>query len=145
MRLLEGNNDGEFSLTKDFVSENFPEYAILSHTWGEDTEEVDFQDFRFSTGKSKAGYKKIRFCGEQAGRDGIQYFWVDTCCIDRSNNTELAGATNSMFRGYRDAGKCYVYLSEVSGSTSNDNNNSHQLPRESAFWASRCASFQPQF
>jgi hypothetical protein len=137
MRFLEGNNDGEFSLTKDFVGDNIPEYAILSHTWGEDTEEVTFQDLKDGAGKSKAGYKKIRFCGEQAARDGIQYFWVDTCCIDKSNNTELAGAINSMFRWYCDADKCYVYLSDVSGSTSNNDNNSHQLPWESAFRASR--------
>ncbi|KAH8600212.1 WD40-repeat-containing domain protein [Bisporella sp. PMI_857] len=118
MRFLEGNNDGEFSLTKNFVGDNIPDYAILSHTWGEDIEEVTFQDLKDGTGKSKAGYKKIRFCGEQAGQDGIQYFWVDTCCIDKSNNTEPAGAINSMFRWYRDANKCYVYLSDVSASTS---------------------------
>jgi hypothetical protein len=30
-----------------------------------------------STSKDKAGYEKIRFCGEQARQDGLQYFWVD--------------------------------------------------------------------
>jgi hypothetical protein len=63
-----------------------------------DTEEVTFRDLMDGTGKSKAGYDKIRFCGEQAGRDGVQYFWVDTYCIDKSNNNELAEAINSMFR-----------------------------------------------
>jgi hypothetical protein len=137
MRFLEGNNDGEFSLTKDFVDDNIPKYAILSHTWGEDIEEVTFEDLKDGTGKSKAGYKKIRFCGEQAGRDGIQYFWVDTCCINKSNNNELTRAINSMFRWYQDANKCYVYLSDVSRSMSNNDNNSHQLPWELAFRASR--------
>ena len=32
MRLLQYNSDGEFSLTKDFVGGEIPEYAILSHT-----------------------------------------------------------------------------------------------------------------
>ena len=41
-------------------------------------------------GERKAGYRKIRFCGEQANRDGIQYFWVDSCCIDKSSSAELA-------------------------------------------------------
>ncbi|KAH8653272.1 heterokaryon incompatibility protein-domain-containing protein [Tricladium varicosporioides] len=132
MRFLKVNNNGGFSLTKEFIGNNIPEYAILSHTWGEDTEEVTFQDLKDGTGKSKAGYKKIQFCGERAGQDGIQYFWVDTCCIDKSNNTELARAINSMFRWYRDAHKCYVYLSDVSGSMSN---NFHQLPWEPAFRA----------
>ena len=40
MRLLERNSAGELSLTKDFVGDNIPEYAILSHTWGVDTEEL---------------------------------------------------------------------------------------------------------
>ena len=44
-------------------------------------------DLQHGSGKSKAGYDKIRFCGEQARRDGLQYFWVDTCCIDKANHT----------------------------------------------------------
>lgn len=114
MRLLEYNNAGVFTLTKDFIGDDIPPYAILSHTWGADTEEVTFQDLTCSTRKDKTGYNKIRFCGEQAKRDGLQYFWVDTCCIDKSNNTELSEAINSMFRWYRNAAKCYVYLSDVS-------------------------------
>jgi len=113
MRLLERNSADVFSLTKDFVGDDVPEYSILSHTWGPDTEEVTFRDLMDGTGKSKAGYNKIRFCGEQARRDGLQYFWVDTCCIDKSNNNELSEAINSMFRWYRNAAKCYVYLSDV--------------------------------
>ncbi|PVH70491.1 hypothetical protein DL98DRAFT_564159 [Cadophora sp. DSE1049] len=63
--------------------------------------------------KGKAGYGKIQFCGEQARRDGLQYFWVDTCCIDKSNAVEFQEAINSMFRWYRDATKCYVYLPDL--------------------------------
>jgi hypothetical protein len=64
MRLLERNSNGELSLTKDLVGDNIPEYAILSHIWGADTEEVTFKDLMDRTGKSKAGYNKILFCGE---------------------------------------------------------------------------------
>lgn len=113
MRLLERKTNDEFSLTKDF-SGNIPAYAILSHTWGNDDEEVTFKDMNKGSGKSKDGYKKIRFCGEQAARDGYRYFWVDTCCIDKANNAELSEALNSMYRWYRDAAKCYVYLADVS-------------------------------
>jgi hypothetical protein len=113
MRLLEYNNNGEFSLTQDFVGGKIPEYAILSHTWGADTEEVTYSDLKDNTGKDKVGYEKIRFCGKQARRDRLQYFWVDTCCIDKSNNNELTEAINSMFRWYRNAAKCYVFLSDV--------------------------------
>jgi hypothetical protein len=112
MRLLQYNNDGDFSLTEFFEGDIPKKYAILSHRWG--AEEVTFKDLTDGTSKGKAGYGKIQFCGEQARRDGLQYFWVDTCCIDKSNAVELQEAINSMFRWYRDATKCYVYLRDVS-------------------------------
>ena len=114
MRLLELNSHGEFSLTKDFVSNEVPVYAILSHTWGPDTTEVTYRDLIDGTGKDKVGYEKIRFCGEQASRDGLHNFWVDTCCINKSSSTELTEAINSMYRWYSRASKCYVYLTDVS-------------------------------
>ena len=67
-----------------------------------------------STGKNKVGYAKIYFCGEQAATDYLQYFWLDTCCIDKSSSAELTEAINSMFTWYQRAAKCYVYLSDVS-------------------------------
>jgi hypothetical protein len=67
--------------------------------------------------KSKAGWDKIRFCAQQTKRDGLDHFWVDTCCIDKSNSQELQEAINSMFRWYQNAKKCYVYLSDVDCST----------------------------
>jgi hypothetical protein len=112
MRLLRYNNDDDFSLTEFFEGDIPKKYAILSHRWG--AEEVTFKDLTDGTSKGKAGYGKIQFCGEQARRDGLQYFWVDTCCIDKSNAVELQEAINSMFRWYKDATKCYVYLPDVS-------------------------------
>jgi hypothetical protein len=112
MRLLE-YSDGKLSFTEDLVH-NIPSYAILSHTWGSNSEEVTYRDIKTATGEKKTGYKKIWFCAEQAKRDGLRYFWVDTCCIDKFNFTELTGAIASMFRWYREATHCYVYLSDVS-------------------------------
>ena len=112
MRLLKSDNNGGFSLTADLI-DDVPPYAILSHTWGLDTEEVNFKDMEENTGREKPGFRKISFCGAQARRDGLEYFWVDTCCIDKSNNTELSEAINSMFRWYQNSTKCYVYLSDV--------------------------------
>jgi Heterokaryon incompatibility protein (HET) len=129
MRLLQYNNDGGFSLTKDFAGGEIPEYAILSHTWGADTEEVTYKDVIDSTGKDKIGYEKIQFCGEQARHDGLKYFWVDTCCIDKSNSIELQRSINSMFRWYRDSARCYVFLADVP--------QEHELPWKSAFRGSR--------
>jgi hypothetical protein len=98
MRLLFLSDNDEYRCTKDLVDDDLiPPYAILSHTW-EEGQEVTFQDLMDGTGKSKNGFNKIRFCGQQAELHGLQYFWVDTCCIDKRNNTELTKAINSMFR-----------------------------------------------
>ncbi|KAI0543145.1 hypothetical protein GGR58DRAFT_10947 [Xylaria digitata] len=114
MRLLTIQPDGSLALTEDLLNKDIPKYAILSHTWGHDNQEVTFRDFSEGAGQQKRGYRKIEFCRDQAASDGLQHFWVDTCCIDKSNSTELSEAINSMFRWYQNATKCYVYLSDVS-------------------------------
>jgi hypothetical protein len=131
MRLLRTTSHGSLEWTKDFISDNeIPPYAILSHTWGE--QEVTFDDLRMLDNikgvdaASKLGYDKIRFCAQQAQRDGLAYIWVDTCCIDKTNNTELSEAINSMFRWYKKAKKCYVYLSDVEKNTLDSDNVSSQ-------------------
>jgi hypothetical protein len=112
MRLLEKNDSGGFSLI-EYLDDELPEYAILSHTWGAEGEEFTFNDLMKGTGTSKSGYEKVLFCGEQAARDGLKHFWVDTCCIDKSSSAELTESINSMFRWYCKATKCYAYLSDV--------------------------------
>jgi hypothetical protein len=89
------------------------------------------------TGKSKTGHNKIRFCGKQAERDGLRYFWVDTCCIDKSNHVELQEAINSMFRWYHNAAKCYVYLSDVSTAKQKTSHGPTECTWEPAFRESR--------
>ncbi|KAF2452329.1 heterokaryon incompatibility protein-domain-containing protein, partial [Lineolata rhizophorae] len=119
IRLLQRKPDGDI-VFREPTSGHIPAYAILSHTWG--NEEVTFQDMEANadtsktTSKtvSKAGWKKIQFCADQAAADGLQYFWIDTCCIDKRNAVELGAAINSMFRWYQNAARCYVYLSDVS-------------------------------
>ena len=106
------HDSGELSLIER-NSENLPAYAILSHTWGADDEEVTYQDLEQGTGIHKPGYAKIRFCAEQADKDGLRFFWVDTCCINKADLTELSEAINSMFQWYRQATRCYIYLSDV--------------------------------
>ncbi|KAF2127315.1 vegetative incompatibility protein HET-E-1 [Dothidotthia symphoricarpi CBS 119687] len=112
MRLLRVEASDVFSL-EEHVGRSIPRYAILSHTWGADSEEVTFRDLVEGKGKDKTGYRKLAFCGKQAKLDGLQYFWVDTCCIDKTSSAELQEAITSMFRWYQNAEKCYVYLSDV--------------------------------
>lgn len=99
---------------KEFWGDDIPRYAILSHTW--ETEEVTFQQFtqlsRDVLSKLK-GFTKIQRTCQLARRSGIQWAWVDTCCIDKTSSAELTEAINSMFRWYRDSAVCYAYLSDL--------------------------------
>jgi hypothetical protein len=119
MRLLKRSSDDDFDLI--FVNDdNPPPYAILSHTWittQTESHEVTYNELVARIRKDKVGYEKIRFCSKRAAADGLTYFWVDTCCIDKSTSDELSAAINSMFRWYQRAAKCYVYLSDVSVAT----------------------------
>jgi hypothetical protein len=140
MRLLKRGENGELSLTRDLFGDDIPPYAILSHTWSLDaTEEVKFEDLGKDTEKwtGKPSYKKIKFCAEQAARDELQHFWVDTCCIDKSTSDELQASINSMFRWYRDAARCYVYLSDVPATSLSQDCDPPDLSWESDFRRSR--------
>jgi hypothetical protein len=113
MRLLKcPPGDSGFELTT-FHDDPEVLYAILSHTWVIDRE-VTYKELVEKTGTSKDGYEKLRFCSERAAADGLNYFWVDTCCIDKATSDEMSTAINSMFRWYQRATKCYVYLTDVS-------------------------------
>ncbi|KAH6845648.1 hypothetical protein B0I37DRAFT_356096 [Chaetomium sp. MPI-CAGE-AT-0009] len=97
-----------------FLGYETPPYAILSHTWGVDEEELDFDDVKEGRiDKPGAGSVKFRGCCRQAAKEGLEYVWIDTCCIDKKNSTELIEAINSMFRWYQRASRCYAYLSDV--------------------------------
>lgn len=111
MRLLQFSE--EALNLQDFDEDSTPPYAILSHTWGANKDEVTFDDVIRDIAQTKPGFHKIQFCGRQAAKDGLEYFWVDTCCIDKSSSAELSEAINSMFKWYRQAAKCYVYLSDA--------------------------------
>ncbi|KAK3658796.1 hypothetical protein LTR56_001667 [Elasticomyces elasticus] len=92
-------------------------YAILSHTWTLGMEEVSYKDVCENTHRTKASWLKITGACRQAKKDGIAFLWVDTCCIDKSNNSELGEAINSMFAWYQGAAVCYVHMADVSMSS----------------------------
>ena len=95
----------------EFYDEQWPEYAILSHRWGE--QEVSFQDFEAGNKKDGPGYAKLLQFRSVAAARGHAWIWMDTCCIDKKSSAELSEAINSMFRWYRKATVCYAYLVDV--------------------------------
>lgn len=111
-----------------------PRYAILSYTWGD--EEISFQDMHGERElvQRKAGYKKLRDSCAQSLKDGYDYIWIDTCCIDKSSSAGLSESINSMYRWYKKSAVCYVYLGDVTGGVPfRQREDSGALPR----WYSR--------
>ena len=98
----------------EYFQPHISEYAILSNTWGANSDDITYKDMVDSANlKTKSGYRKIQFCCKQTILKGLRHFWIDTCCIDKSSSAELSEAINSMYRWYSLAGVCFVYLSDV--------------------------------
>ncbi|KXJ86599.1 heterokaryon incompatibility protein-domain-containing protein, partial [Microdochium bolleyi] len=101
---------------EEYLGHLAPSYAILSHTWG--TGEVSLQAFEAayeqpeSPTHSLPGFEKIVRACLQSRALGLQYCWVDTCCIDKTSSAELSEAINSMFRWYEEANVCIVVLED---------------------------------
>jgi hypothetical protein len=111
----------------EFFGDSIPSYAILSHRW-EDAE-VTFQDLQ-TGGRPilKEGWSKIEGCCAQAVRDGWEYAWVDSCCIDKTSSSELSEAINSIYQWYEKSQVCYVYLSDVVNVPTGWKGNRHDSP-----------------
>lgn len=109
MRLL----NTQTMVVETFGDDQIPLYAILSHTW--EAEEVTFQDMELGKATSKKGWAKVKDSCSMARKNGFDYIWLDTCCIDKTSSAELSEAINSMYRWYQKAAVCYAFLADVSG------------------------------
>ncbi|KAI0971023.1 heterokaryon incompatibility protein-domain-containing protein [Xylaria arbuscula] len=65
---------------------------------------------------NRFGYWKILKTCLEARKDGLNYLWVDTNCIDKTSSAELSEAINSMYAWYRSSSICYAYLSDLQDS-----------------------------
>jgi hypothetical protein len=106
---------------EDFDGDDIPRYVILSHRWEQD--EISYREMSKATKggeipsyhpiRSKQGFQKVYNFSRQALREGFEYIWIDTCCINKDSSAELQEAINSMFQWYQHAGACFAYLSDV--------------------------------
>ncbi|KAL9625300.1 MAG: hypothetical protein Q9160_000702 [Pyrenula sp. 1 TL-2023] len=109
MRLI---NTRTLSL-EHFGEDDVPPYAILSHRW--EDEEISYEEMILAspTVRKRRGYLKILAFCRAAWSHGLSHGWVDTCCINKANSTELAEAISSMFAWYSKAAVCFGYLSDI--------------------------------
>ncbi|KAI1754868.1 heterokaryon incompatibility protein-domain-containing protein [Xylaria castorea] len=117
MRLLETK---QYKLTEmNDIPRPFPQYAILSHTWISPKDEITYQDFKHRKGDiendifKQKGWAKLKSYCNRAAKDGWEWAWMDTCCIDKTNPADTQEAITAMFRWYQNAGICYAYLEDV--------------------------------
>lgn len=88
-------------------------YAALSHRWlssGEPTfQEMSAERNHQST---RPGFIKLRNFCQKAREYGCRLAWSDTCCIDKRSSAELDEAIRAMFKWYRNADICIVFLAD---------------------------------
>ncbi|KAI0672180.1 hypothetical protein C8Q78DRAFT_732380 [Trametes maxima] len=56
----------------------------------------------------------IRRACQLAAGAGYDYVWISSCCVDRTNDVELARTLSDLWDWYSRAGLCYAYLGDVS-------------------------------
>ena len=108
---------------EEFIGDDIPKYAILSHTWEKD--EISLQELqrlmdpdlandpKTLAVRAKAGFFKVLRFVELAASHGIPYAWADTCCIDKTSSADLSESINSMYRWYKNSEVCFAYLADV--------------------------------
>ncbi|THV01252.1 HET-domain-containing protein [Dendrothele bispora CBS 962.96] len=87
---------------------SIPHYAILSHTWG--AEEIGYHEFDRLISKKKESLQKIVGACMRARSDGLRYLWIDTCCINQEDQTDVHRNVKNMYSYYRNSRICYAYL-----------------------------------
>jgi hypothetical protein len=108
MRLLSAST---FAVIEKHENE-LPPYAILSHTWGDNEDEVTLQEIQqFSRSRHQEyiitsqlsttnGFSKIQQAGRLAVPQGMEFMWIDTCCIDQTSSVELSKAICANVRAW---------------------------------------------
>ena len=100
-------------------------YAILSHVWGQnETTHQELCAVLLELKDQPDGAladtplipDKLRKFFKMTLIDGFELVWADTCCIDKTDRSELVEAMNSMFDWYGYASACYVLLGDAQDS-----------------------------
>lgn len=104
------------------------QYIIVSHRWT--SHEVSYVDFKlqlndyterdgeqvFQEKRGRTippGWQKIFQACYIAREHKCEFFWLDSCCIDKTSSAELQEAVNSMFYWYRRSKLCVAFLPDV--------------------------------
>jgi hypothetical protein len=105
--------DLQMERIQDVVAMYF-HYVMLSHRWEEKEPLLrDIQDKLVYDLDPVSSIPKLQSFCKTARDKGYRWGWIDTCCIDQTNNIELQQSVNSMFIWYRHSALTIIYLSDV--------------------------------
>jgi hypothetical protein len=96
------------------VVEKYFRCVMLSHRWDAKESKLHEIQGKFVYKLHPVGgiVKLQSFC--KIARDaGYRWAWMDTCCIDQTNNVELQESINSMFVWYHHSALTIIYLPDV--------------------------------
>jgi len=105
--------DLQMERIQDVVATYF-RYVMLSHRWeGKEPLLRDIQGKVVYDLDPVGGIPKLQSFCRTAYDMGYRWAWIDTCCIDQTNNVEVQQSVNSMFIWYRHSALTIIYLSDV--------------------------------
>ncbi|KAK5728214.1 hypothetical protein LTR17_012119 [Elasticomyces elasticus] len=111
MRLL---NVHTFCLEEYHDELHVPPYVVASHRWQAGTEAM-IEDIELRRNTETKGYKKVEGFAKYIREHivGVDWLWIDTCCVTQHSTKEVDEAVRAMFRWYANAHVCLAYLSDV--------------------------------
>jgi len=98
--------------TPTYLSE-FSGDAVLSHTGASADDETTLQDFQTGSKRDTAGWKKIAECRRLANEHGLKFFWITTCCIEKTSSAELSETIYLMYALCERSTICFSFLSDL--------------------------------
>ncbi|KAK4891822.1 hypothetical protein LTR27_009674 [Elasticomyces elasticus] len=93
---------------------NVPPYVVASHRWQAGTEAM-IDDIKHRRNTETKGYKKVEGFAKYIREHivGVDWLWIDTCCVTQHSTKEVDEAVRAMFRWYANAYVCLAYLADV--------------------------------
>lgn len=113
-------NTASFEMKSDMGDAKLREegYAVLSHRWV--GPETTFHQYEKHVAELKSGstalspqLERIHGACICARNKGIEWLWIDSCCINKLSAVEETESINSMYRWYRHSVLCITYLYDV--------------------------------
>ncbi|KAK5697147.1 hypothetical protein LTR97_007282 [Elasticomyces elasticus] len=101
MRLL---NVHTFRFEEYHNESDVPPYVVASHRWQAGTEAM-IEDIELRRNTETKGYKKVEGFAKYIREHivGVDWVWIDTCCVTQHSTKEVDEAVRSMFRWYANA------------------------------------------